>query len=71
MALLLSATLKTARVRPPAAPWLRPPLRSLRWVEGFLEALAAFGAQASQLEEIGRRLSVTRERMWSALEPVL
>ena len=29
--------------RPPAAPWLRPPLRSLRWVEGFLEGLAKFG----------------------------
>jgi hypothetical protein len=29
--------------RPPAAPWLRPPLRSLRWVESFLEGLAGFG----------------------------
>jgi AcrR family transcriptional regulator len=29
--------------RPPAAPWLRPPLRSLRWVESFLQALAKFG----------------------------
>ena len=25
--------------RPPAAPWVRPPLRSLRWVEGFLVGL--------------------------------
>lgn len=25
--------------RPPAAPWIRPPLRSLRWVEGFLVGL--------------------------------
>jgi AcrR family transcriptional regulator len=23
--------------RPPAAPWVRPPLRSLRWMESFLE----------------------------------
>lgn len=23
--------------RPPSAPWVRPPLRSLRWVESFLE----------------------------------
>src|SRR6195952_1794280 len=23
--------------RPPAAPWIRPPLRSLRWMESFLE----------------------------------
>jgi AcrR family transcriptional regulator len=29
--------------RPPAAPWLRPPLRSLRWVESFLEGLEEFG----------------------------
>jgi AcrR family transcriptional regulator len=34
--------------RPPAAPWLRPPLRSLRWVESFLEALAGFGFTAQQ-----------------------
>src|SRR5918998_5082061 len=29
--------------RPPAAPWLRPPLRSLRWVESFLVSLQRFG----------------------------
>ena len=29
--------------RPPAAPWVRPPLRSLRWVESFLDALIASG----------------------------
>src|SRR5918998_6001801 len=29
--------------RPPAAPWLRPPLRSLRWVESFLGSLQRFG----------------------------
>jgi AcrR family transcriptional regulator len=29
--------------RPPAAPWLRPPLRSLRFVEEFLAALDACG----------------------------
>jgi AcrR family transcriptional regulator len=29
--------------RPPAAPWLRPPLRSLRWVEAFLERLIEYG----------------------------
>ena len=29
--------------RPPAAPWLRPPLRSLRWVEDFLTGLAHHG----------------------------
>lgn len=29
--------------RPPAAPWLRPPLRSLKWVEGFLKGLIEHG----------------------------
>lgn len=32
--------------RPPAAPWLRPPLRSLRWVEAFLEGLDHYGFSA-------------------------
>jgi len=29
--------------RPPEAPWLRPPLRSLDWVEAFLSGLTAEG----------------------------
>ena len=29
--------------RPPEAPWIRPPLRSLRWVETFLSALRSQG----------------------------
>jgi AcrR family transcriptional regulator len=29
--------------RPPEAPWLRPPLRSLRWVESFLDGLTREG----------------------------
>lgn len=29
--------------RPPEAPWLRPPLRSLEWVERFLAALRRYG----------------------------
>ncbi len=29
--------------RPPTAPWIRPPLRSLRWIDAFLEGLAAEG----------------------------
>lgn len=32
--------------RPPAAPWVRPPLRSLRWVESFLVALTGSGFSA-------------------------
>ncbi|MCS4594912.1 MULTISPECIES: TetR/AcrR family transcriptional regulator [Brevibacterium] len=29
--------------QPPQAPWLRPPLRSVRWVEDFLSSLQRFG----------------------------
>jgi AcrR family transcriptional regulator len=29
--------------RPPSAPWIRPPLRSLRWLESFLQALTDGG----------------------------
>jgi AcrR family transcriptional regulator len=29
--------------RPPAAPWVRPPLRSLRWMESFLQTLHQCG----------------------------
>lgn len=29
--------------RPPEAPWLRPPLRSLEWVEAFLDGLKSEG----------------------------
>jgi AcrR family transcriptional regulator len=29
--------------RPPEAPWLRPPLRSLTWVEAFLDGLSSEG----------------------------
>ena len=29
--------------RPPEAPWIRPPLRSLRWVESFLASLRSHG----------------------------
>ena len=32
--------------RPPAAPWLRPPLRSLRWLESFLTVMLADGFSA-------------------------
>jgi AcrR family transcriptional regulator len=34
--------------RPPAAPWLRPPLRSLRMVEAFLTGLEARGFSEQQ-----------------------
>ncbi|WP_459646007.1 TetR/AcrR family transcriptional regulator C-terminal domain-containing protein [Kineococcus sp. NUM-3379] len=34
--------------RPPAAPWLRPPLRSVRWVELFLSTLRRAGFSGRQ-----------------------
>ena len=37
--------------RPPEAPWLRPPLRSLTWVEAFLDGLIAEGFR----DDDGRR----------------
>jgi AcrR family transcriptional regulator len=43
--------------RPPAAPWLRPPLRSLRWVEGFLEGLDHFGFGATESVRVYRAFS--------------
>jgi AcrR family transcriptional regulator len=29
--------------RPPAAPWIRPPLRSLRWIESMLQVMTSEG----------------------------
>jgi AcrR family transcriptional regulator len=29
--------------RPPAAPWIRPPLRSLRWIESMLDVMTTAG----------------------------
>lgn len=44
--------------RPPSAPWLRPPLRSLRWVEGFLNGLDHYGFTAEQSVTIYRAFSI-------------
>ncbi len=35
--------------RPPAAPWVNPPLRSLRWIEALLSGLAAEGFSDEQV----------------------
>lgn len=43
--------------RPPAAPWLRPPLRSLRWVEGFLEGLDKLGFTIDESVRVYRAFS--------------
>jgi len=34
--------------RPPSAPWVRPPLRSLRWIDSFLTALRTHGFSDEQ-----------------------
>jgi AcrR family transcriptional regulator len=43
--------------RPPAAPWLRPPLRSLRWVESFLASLRRLGFSNEKSVAIYRAFS--------------
>ncbi|WP_375484773.1 TetR/AcrR family transcriptional regulator [uncultured Jatrophihabitans sp.] len=35
--------------RPTAAPWVNPPLRSLRWIEAMLDSLAAAGFKDEQI----------------------
>jgi AcrR family transcriptional regulator len=49
IALAHPAVFPLVATRPPAAPWIRPPLRSLRWVDSFLTALidAGFGDDAA------------------------
>ncbi len=32
-----------AAIRPPEASWVRPPVRSLRWMETFLDTLLSYG----------------------------
>ncbi len=41
----------------PAAPWLRPPLRSLKLVEDFLTALSSHGMADEQVVEVYRAFS--------------
>jgi TetR/AcrR family tetracycline transcriptional repressor len=43
--------------RHPAAPWLRPPLRSLELVEDFLNALSSHGMADEQVVEVYRAFS--------------
>jgi AcrR family transcriptional regulator len=43
--------------RPPAAPWLRPPLRSLRWVEAFMEGLVQHGFEGRPSVTVYRAFS--------------
>lgn len=43
--------------RPTAAPWLRPPLRSLDWVEDFLDALSSRGFDGASAAAAYRRFT--------------
>ncbi|MCO7218354.1 hypothetical protein [Klenkia sp. PcliD-1-E] len=48
IALAHPALFPLVATRPPAAPWVRPPLRSLGWVESLLSALLAHGFSPEQ-----------------------
>jgi AcrR family transcriptional regulator len=53
--------------RPPAAPWVRPPLRSLRWVDSLLAGLMDRGsASATRCTPTARSPCSTmlRNRQW-------
>jgi AcrR family transcriptional regulator len=43
--------------RPPAAPWIRPPLRSLRWIESMLEAMTQAGFSDENAAAVYRAFS--------------
>ncbi len=43
--------------RPPSAPWLKPPLRSLRWTESFLSTLVSCGFNDTDAATAYRSLS--------------
>ncbi|GAA0552617.1 TetR/AcrR family transcriptional regulator C-terminal domain-containing protein [Paractinoplanes ferrugineus] len=43
--------------RPPAAPWVRPPLRSLRWIESLLEVLTDAGFSDESAAAVYRAFS--------------
>ncbi len=43
--------------RPPAAPWIRPPLRSLRWIESMLEVMTRAGFSDENAAAVYRAFS--------------
>jgi AcrR family transcriptional regulator len=43
IALVYPQTFPLLASRPPAAPWIRPPLRSLRWIEAFMDGMLHSG----------------------------
>lgn len=43
--------------RPPAAPWVRPPLRSLRWIDSMLQVLSSAGFSDESAAAVYRAFS--------------
>ena len=43
--------------RPPAAPWIRPPLRSLRWIESLLQVMSDAGFSEENAAAVYRAFS--------------
>jgi AcrR family transcriptional regulator len=43
--------------RPPAAPWIRPPLRSLRWIESMLDVMTRAGFSDENAAAVYRAFS--------------
>ncbi len=43
--------------RPPAAPWIRPPLRSLRWIESLLDVMIGSGFSDENAAAVYRAFS--------------
>jgi hypothetical protein len=43
--------------RPPAAPWIRPPLRSLRWIESLLHVMTMAGFSDADAAAVYRSFS--------------
>jgi AcrR family transcriptional regulator len=43
--------------RPPAAPWIRPPLRSLRWIESLLKVMTTAGFSDADAAAVYRSFS--------------
>ena len=57
IALTHPAVFPLIATRPPSAPWVRPPLRSLRWMESFLSTLHSFGFSDEQAVDAYRSFS--------------
>lgn len=57
MALTHPQVFPLVATRPPSAPWVRPPLRSLRWVESLMQGLMSQGFSAKDAVHAYRAFS--------------